>query len=1097
MTVGSGVTIGSMTAPVNAQGIYLFAEQPANTGASLIASAAAIHSRGFGILMDRRGSGDVTVTNSGSIVTAAAGGQPTQKSGIRVMDSTANRGDGRTASTRTTVTNSGSIAVSAATAHGIHVDAEGLGLYKTVNSGTVSASGASGHGIFINAEEHQGAADTDAVVVESSGDITASGDGIHVKTDLDDADSNRGKGSGAIKVDTDGGKITANGIGINIAHSTPTAGDITITSSASIEAESYGISVSNGGSGGGVTVNIAAGATLNSRYNAGVYANLEHADNSAGKIEITQGGTIAARKGVYARAGRFSAANETRMAQPLINVAWSGTFADGNTARTAPNDNDRFVAATAARAIALHQEVETEKTIRYGSAAGIEAHAMSWREVMAEAAKGDDPDEIANRAAQLLLVPTGATAADNAYVREFRAALGNRDIDASAVLTAIDSTATSLDDVTDAEIVTYLQADDGDRRTLLRNILAQGFTDAEKAVLRAVARDTGLDTALGDEDAAFPDVYKTAVRELLDRYNVGNIRIAMDGGSIASRGDGIRAYYATAHDNNGAISVTVAEGAEVTGGMAGIYVANAGAMGTGDARILKQTVTVNGMVTGGSDAAVHLVGGGRLTVGRTGEVLAGSSGRAIRVNDPGRAVIRIDGVVKGGRGRGAEAVPAVHLTGGGSVTVGPKGMVVLNEGAALAIRADGAPTQVTVLQDPDLATSDGGLTRDGVNDAVERLGTVGGDSVVENDLGEPLPNAIAVRVRETTPEGDPTGYERRGTIGDDNRVTVNTEGLEGPLDPKSPPVPSGPDDATVFGSCDGVPRCRLYAALPSALLAMNGLPTYGERMAAARDGNGGWARIDGATGEWKAKSATQPNMAFDYRRYGVQAGVDFAAGSDGRFGVSVRGLQGSAEMAGSGGEIELSGVGAGAHGTAFLGDGFHVDAQAMATWYDVKLTSGKVLKDGAKALGLALGVEVGRRMDMGGGLTVTPAAGLAWSDASLDFTDPPIGSGGARVSLEDARSLAGRAGLRAEAQLEGGLRLSGSLEATHEFAEERTAKISEVALKTTEAERTGVRVGVGGARSWEDGRYALRAAAGYAARGSGEIDGGISFAMRF
>ena len=34
MTVGSGVTIGSMTAPVNAQGIYLFAEQPANTGAS-------------------------------------------------------------------------------------------------------------------------------------------------------------------------------------------------------------------------------------------------------------------------------------------------------------------------------------------------------------------------------------------------------------------------------------------------------------------------------------------------------------------------------------------------------------------------------------------------------------------------------------------------------------------------------------------------------------------------------------------------------------------------------------------------------------------------------------------------------------------------------------------------------------------------------------------------------------------------------------------------------------------------------------------------------------------------------------------------------
>ena len=54
--------------------------------------------------------------------------------------------------------------------------------------------------------------------------------------------------------------------------------------------------------------------------------------------------------------------------------------------------------------------------------------------------------------------------------------------------------------------------------------------------------------------------------------------------------------------------------------MAGVYVANAGATGTGATRILKQTVTVNGMVTGGTDAAVHLVGGGRLTVGEMGVV---------------------------------------------------------------------------------------------------------------------------------------------------------------------------------------------------------------------------------------------------------------------------------------------------------------------------------------------------------------------------------------------------------------------------------------------------------------------------------------------
>ena len=53
--------------------------------------------------------------------------------------------------------------------------------------------------------------------------------------------------------------------------------------------------------------------------------------------------------------------------------------------------------------------------------------------------------------------------------------------------------------------------------------------------------------------------------------------------------------------------------------------------------------------------------------------------------------------------------------------------------------------------------------------------------------------------------------------------------------------------------------------------------------------------------------------------------------------------------------------------------------------------------------------------------------------------------------------------------------------------------------KTTEARKTGVRVGFGGEHGWEDGRYALRGAAGYAARGSGngEFDGGLSLAIRF
>ena len=1080
---------------------------------------------------------------------------------------------------------------------------------------------------------------------------------------------------------------------------------------------------------------------------------------------------------------------------------------------------------------------------------------MSSFTVAAQVAEGDDPGAFANNAAQLTAVPTTATASNNDYVAQFRAAFGNEQLAiAPAVFTAIGTTATtSAADLTDAQIVTYLRGDNNAVRGLLRNLLRRTLSDKEKAVLAALATGDGdgLTAALDDTEAGFSNAYKTAVRALLNRYHVGNIDVAMTGGSIDSRGDGIRAYYATPNANNGAISVTVADGASVTGARAGIHVANAGAMGTGAERILKQTVEVNGTVTGGTDAAVRLVGGGTLTVGRTGVLIAGSSGRAIWAS--GRAVIRIDNEVRGGRGGGAEAVPAVHLTGANSrLTVGPAGRIVRADGAELAIRRDGAGTRLIAIQDPALALADGRFTQASVDDAIVRLGgTVGGGGTgnIEVAAGEPnnpnLPSGVVLTlpdgeialepgsgyselpvdrsqpepqpgpqqpepqpgpqpepqqpgqqpgpqqpgqqpgpqqpgpqpgmpdevveegpgidrsesdgakdievnvragqsvrstghhgilakyltpndnngtIRVTVAEGaevtgaragilvenagldagkagtaddilkqsvtvhgtvtggtdaavhlvgggrltvgrtgvliagssgraiwvnDPgraiiridgtvrggrgtgaeavpavhlTGANSRLTIGptgvliagssgraiwvnDPGRAIIRIDGtVRGGRGTGAEAVPAvhltgansrltiGPtgrvalaegaelairrdgarivliaiqdpalaladggftqasvDDAierlggTVDGKGDGeirvsmgepenpnlnsgvyfpvdiaddeialVPRmlvrfdcemteatkakCRLYEALPSALLAMNGLPTYGERMAAARDGNGGWARIDGADGEWKAKSSTPstpPNAAFDYRRYGVQAGVDFAVGGDGRFGVSVRGLQGSAEIAATGGEIELSGVGAGAHGTAFFGGGFHVDAQAMATWYDVDLSSGRMsLKDGMKGLGLALGVEAGRRMPVGRGVVVTPGVGLSWSGVDLSFA-----RGMERVSVEDARSLVGRAGLRVE--LEAGL--FGSLEATHEFSDKRSTRILDVSLRTTEAQKTGVRVGLGGARSWEDGRYALRAAAGYAARGSGngEFHGGVNLAMRF
>ena len=426
-------------------------------------------------------------------------------------------------------------------------------------------------------------------------------------------------------------------------------------------------------------------------------------------------------------------------------------------------------------------------------------------------------------------------------------------------------------------------------------------------------------------------------------------------------------------------------------------------------------------------------------------------------------------------------------TGGGSVTVGPTGRVKAG-GASNALWSDG-PTEIVYQHMGPLDTFYQEDARERMEGALRGTGLQPIEVAVVNEDG-----------MGTGEMGDPIRINDDGSLNEDD--VGKLEQRPTPPDPGDSPDPdASPDPNPGTFDCNGASsdkRCRLYEALPSALLAMNGLPTYGERVAAARDGNGGWARIDGAGGEWKAKSSTQPNVAFDYRRYGVQAGVDLAMDELGSFGVSVRGLRGSAEMAGSGGEVELSGVGAGAHGTAFLGEGIYLDAQAMATWYDVKVTSGrnKVLADGAEGRGFAMGLEIGRRTDVGDGLAVTPAVGLTWSDASLSF--PVMGQ---KVSVEDARSLVGRAGVRVETRMDDGPRVFGSVAATHEFSDDRTAKImapTHTPLKTTEA-KTGIRLGVGGEQGWEDGRYALRAAAGYAARGSGtgEFDGGLSFAVRF
>ena len=441
------------------------------------------------------------------------------------------------------------------------------------------------------------------------------------------------------------------------------------------------------------------------------------------------------------------------------------------------------------------------------------------------------------------------------------------------------------------------------------------------------------------------------------------------------------------------------------------------------------------------------------------------------MNHPGPAAVYIDGEVTGGEG----APAAVDLTGGGSVIVDLNGSVKAN-GADSVIRGD-MPTVVVVLT--DRSVGDGGpLTRKSAREILlaRVRGRFAGDGIDTVTIAEVRDGVTTGHMRENLP------------IGGDGNVIFD----------QLPPI-------AFRCAMAGDRRCRLYEALPSMLLVMNDLPSYAERMSAARDGNGGWARVEAAFGKWQAaRAASAGKLAYDHRRTAGRAGFDLIAGESGQVGVSLHVQRGKAEMSGVG-EATLDGAGAGISATwlpdlPVPGD-LYVDAQAGTTRYDVVLDStrhGRLVKD-ADATGYAVGVEAGNRMALGEGLMVTPRAGLVWSKVDLKgFMD--LAGSHAQVSMKDARSTKGRLGVTMETAAgaeESPGRVFGSLDVEHEFSDETEVVVSGNKLGT-KLRTTAVRVGLGGVFSLDED-VSLRASANYTTSGgnTNEYGGSVELNLRF
>ncbi len=514
----------------------------------------------------------------------------------------------------------------------------------------------------------------------------------------------------------------------------------------------------------------------------------------------------------------------------------------------------------------------------------------------------------------------------------------------------------------------------------------------------------------------------------------------------------------------------------------------------------------------GSIGRLLYTNGATVTVADTGK-LTGVEGEAEALHsEAGDLDLTVAGMVTGdvfGLGAGEHTVTVsnggtvtgtVHLAASTVTVHGRAGRVRFDKGGMVTVGSTGWITGI----------EDDGRTEAIKNEAgdlmVSVAGRVGGDIDVAGAGSEVrVDGTVAGRIR----------FRRGGmvTVGPDGKVEGGVSRDEGVLmavverRPEEttraaavgrafPNGPGGIDERTIQVKPEPEFGRGVYEALPSVLLGLNRLPDFRERMAAPRTANGGWARVETFRGKWKADESTTEGLEYDHRRHGLKAGVDAAVGEAGLLGVSFHHRQGSAE-APNGGEIDLSGNGVGVSGT-WAGDmGVYVDVQAEVTWYgaDLRSASRGVLKTDVSGLGHALGMEVGRRVE-GGRVVLTPRARLAHSRVSVDdFTDAV----GTRVSLEDGRSLKGRAGVVVETAPDGarGNRVFGSVDVEHEFSDERKVVVSGTELKS-KAEAMWLRLGLNGSHTWDDGRYTVQGGMSYATSGgSRELGGGVSLNVRF
>ena len=678
-------------------------------------------SGGNSVLASRRGTGDVSIVITGGVLqgiaSATSYGAPgaisVSMSGGALSGRLGAARNGGTGNAYVTVSGDATIRNTGINSYGVFATNNGLGdeLSVRMTGGSVETTGSGSHGIFANASNDNGATAGPAMnIVLEGGSVRTRGaahgvffasyrgsrdpsfrmTGGSVVTEADNVHSvdfwlRRFAAGQTASVRMTGGSIVAEGLGSR--------------GLASLELYYGSFDVMTG-----------PGAEIEVPFAVGMEGLLEVNASATGRLVFAHGGAVSARDiGVLARAARSSGytmgptpADDAARTKPMIHVTSSGDITTGASV------TDAFIRAR------ITGEDGTLSTAEQAVLSAITA-GDSDALTTALAALPDDYDADWKAEAQdLLRKRTASSAAPTGDGPEAHGA-------AEKIL-GLSRAGVRAYALSHTGIVDHIRAGDA-------------LSTAERAALDAVLTKgvgSGLETALTAlTGATYTTAWKNTVRRLAATYNAGDIQVDVTGGSITAEGNGVEALYAVRHDSNGAIAVTVAEGARITGGAHGIHVRGAGA-GTGGLRA--QSVTVNGAVTGGTGAGVHMADGGRLVVGKTGRVGA-TSGMGVLSDGAGDLHATVAGTVEGdieARGggdlmldvrEGGAVTGTAHDPVGPLTVAGSIGRLLFTSGGAVTVTRTGRLTGVEVGGKTEALRSESG----DLSLTVAGMGVVTGD----------------------------------------------------------------------------------------------------------------------------------------------------------------------------------------------------------------------------------------------------------------------------------------------------------------------------------------------------------------------------------